>query len=127
VAGPALDIVYGVAQTPDYDPLTTRFFASVYSVAAEACVFNISARLQSTPVTAAAPLCLVAVTYDSLVSCAVTDVTDTTTLTLGQPASDSVMAGYWSYFKMTFVSHPTDLTLEITTANCPTQPSPFLR
>jgi hypothetical protein len=47
-AGPALDIVYGVSQAADYDPLATRFFASVYSVSAEACAYNISARLQST-------------------------------------------------------------------------------
>ncbi len=47
-AGPALDIVYGVSQAADYDPLATRFFASVYSVSSEACAYNISARLQST-------------------------------------------------------------------------------
>lgn len=47
-AGSSVDIVYGVSQAADYDPLATRFFASVYSVSDEACAYNISARLQST-------------------------------------------------------------------------------
>lgn len=97
-AGPALDIVYGVSQAADYDPLATRFFASVYSVSAEACAYNISARLQNT-----------------------------TTLAFGQTASSSALTGYWSYFKLSFVAPPSDFTLEIDTVNCATQPSPYLR